>query len=66
MKDFKVDVPKSNKTIMWTTVFEWYVARCGSKSKCLKEIGQCAQNMLTILGSILSMTAKTYMNTKCA
>ena len=48
---------------MWTIVFECYVIRCGSKNKYLDEIGQRAQNMLTILGSLLSMTVKTYMTT---
>ena len=28
----KVDVPKSNTTIIWTPTFEWYVFRCGSKN----------------------------------
>lgn len=45
--------------INWTTIFEWRVARCGSKnghkngSTCLKEIELCAQDLLTILGSMI-------------
>ena len=45
--------------INWTTIFEWYVARCGSKSghengiMRLKEIELCAQDLLTILGSLV-------------
>ena len=36
-------------------MFEWDVVRCGSKNghqndTCLKELGLCAQNMLTIIG----------------
>lgn len=29
--------------------FESYVVRCGIKIMCLKELGLCAQNMMTIL-----------------
>ena len=41
-------------------MFEWYVVRCGSKNKrqsdtCSKEIGLCAQNTLTIRGSVVNM-----------
>jgi hypothetical protein len=28
---FKKDVPNLSTTIMWTSIFEWYVVRCGSK-----------------------------------
>ena len=60
---YKVDVPKSKTTIIWTPIFEWYVVRCGSKNRhpihmCLKEIGPCAQNMLIILGSIVNMIGR--------
>ena len=55
----KVDVLKSNKVLIWTPVFEWYVARCRSKNghqkdMRIKEIGLRAQNMPTILGSRLN------------
>ena len=38
----------------------WYMVRCGSKNGhqkdiCLKQIGLCAQNMVTVLGSIDNM-----------
>jgi len=38
-----------------TPIFEWFVVWRGSingcqKEMCLKEIGLCAQNMITILG----------------
>ena len=42
------------------------MVRCGSKNghqkdMCLKEIGLRAQNMLTILGSIVNIIGGTYM-----
>ena len=56
----KVDVPISNIATIWTPIFEWYAVRCESKNRhqkdmCLKRIGLRAQNMFTILGSIVSM-----------
>ena len=43
-----------------TSIFEWYVVRYASrngrhKDVCLNEIGLCAHNMLTILGSIINI-----------
>ena len=43
-----------------TPIFEWYVIRFSSKNKyqkdmCLKESELHAQNMITILGSIVSI-----------
>ena len=43
-----------------TAIFEWCVVGCGSKNgyqknMCLKEIGLHAQNLLTILGSIINI-----------
>jgi hypothetical protein len=43
-----------------TSIFEWFVVRCASwngrhKDICLKEIGLCAHNMLTIMGSIINI-----------
>ena len=49
------------------TYISWYVVRCGSKNwhqkgiMCLKEFGLRAQNMLAILGSIVSRIGGTYM-----
>ena len=42
------------------------MVRCGStngykKDKCLKEIGLCAQDTLTILGLVVSIIGGTYM-----
>ena len=64
----KVDVPNSNTKIIWSTIFEYYVVRCGSKNQyqkgtCLEEIGLCAQSMLTILVSIVDMIGGTCMTT---
>ena len=28
----KVDVPKSNITIIWMPIFDWYVVKCESKN----------------------------------
>ena len=60
MLSTKVDMPKSNTTIMWTPIFEGYVVKCGSKNwhqkdMCPKEIGLCAQNMPHVLGSMVNM-----------
>ena len=59
-KATKVQLPKSNTIIIWTPIVEWYVVRCGSKNwcqkdMCLKEIGLRAQDILTILGSLVNM-----------
>ena len=59
----KVDVPKSNTTIIWPPTFEWHVFRCGSQNWRQKEIGRCAQNMLTILSLIGDTIRETYMAT---
>ena len=55
-----VDVPKSNTTLSWIHIFEWYVVRRGSKNqhqkdKCSKEIGLHASKTLIVLGSIFNM-----------
>ena len=58
---YNVDVPKLNTIIFWTPILEWHVVKCGSKNghqrdMCLKEIQALhAQNMLTILSSIINM-----------
>ena len=41
-------------------IFEWYVVRCGFKNGCwkdlcLKVIGLCVQNMMTILDSMINI-----------
>ena len=56
----KVDVPNSVTYLRRTLIFEWYVVWCGSKNKyqkdtCLKEIGLHAQNMITIVASIIDL-----------
>ena len=63
-KHFKVDIPNSITYFDWTPLFEWYVVRCSSKNgdqkdMCLKEIGLHAQNMITILGSIVNISGGT-------
>jgi hypothetical protein len=58
-----VTMPKPNTTIIWTTTYlsgVWVKRRCGSKNlhpkdMCFKEIRLHAQNMLTIMGSIVNM-----------
>ena len=57
---------KLNTTKIWTPIFEWYMVMCESKNghqkhMCLKQIGPCAQNMPTILGSMVNMIGGTYM-----
>ena len=55
--DLKVDnLYLVNTLLIRTPIFEWYVVWCGSKNKsqkemCLEEVGLCAQNMITIIGS---------------
>ena len=44
---YKVVLPNSNRTLIWTPLFEWYVVRCGSKNG--------HQKNPTILGSIINM-----------
>jgi hypothetical protein len=46
-------------------LYGWCVFRCGSKrahqkDMCSKEIGQCAQNLWTIVGSVLSIEWGVY------
>ena len=54
-------MPNSITYLNLTHVFEWHQVRCGSKNKCqkditcLKEFGLHAQNMITILDSIVSI-----------
>ena len=56
----KVDTHKSNIAIIRIPIVEWYVVRCKSKiwhqkDMCSKEIGLCAQNMLTIVAPVMNM-----------
>ena len=49
-----------------TSIFEWYVVWCDFKNNyqkdmCSKKIGLYAQNMITILGSIVNINEGTYM-----
>ena len=51
----KVHVPNSVTYLNWTPILEWYVVRCGSKSRyqkdmCLEGIQLHARNMIPILG----------------
>ena len=55
---YKVDVPNLVTYLNWTPTFEWCMVWCGSKNgyqedMCLKEFGPHAQNMITILDSII-------------
>ena len=58
----KVEIPNSDTLLHRTPKFEWFVVWCGSKNghqkgiTCSKEIGVHAQNMITILGSIVNIT----------
>ena len=57
---YKVDVLNAATYLNQIHIFEWYVVRCDfengfQKDICLKEIGLCAQNMLTFLGSIVNI-----------
>ena len=55
-----VHVPNSATYLNQTHSFEWYLVRCDfkngyQKNTYLKEIGLCAQNMTTILDSIVNI-----------
>ena len=59
---YKVGVPKLNT--IWTPIFEcgmWSEVNLPTKKTCLKEIGLHAQNMPTILGSIVNMIEEVHM-----
>jgi hypothetical protein len=65
----KVDVSQSNIAIMWAPIIQ---VVCGKvwiqeqtpNNMCLKEIGIRAQNMLTILSSIVNMIEGAYLTTQ--
>ena len=62
----KVDVPNSVAELNQTSISGWYLVRCSSKNgyqkdMCLKGIGLCAQNMITILGPIVNILGGTYV-----
>ena len=59
-------MPNSVAYLNQTSIFKWYGIRCGSKNAyskdtCLKEMGVPAQNVITILGSIVNVIVGTYM-----
>ena len=65
----KLDVPKSNIPIIWTSIFEWCMVRCRCKNghqkdMCLKEIGLYVSNKLIISNLIINMIRKTYVSNK--
>ena len=60
----KVSGPNLLTYLNRTLIFE--LVRCGSKyghqnNICSKDIGLCAQNLLTILGSFVNIIGGTYM-----
>ena len=57
----KLDQCLSNTAIMWTPVFELYMVGCGFKNKQLIGDWADAQNLSTILGSIVNIIGGTYM-----
>ena len=59
-------MPNSSTEIIWIPVFKYYVVICGSKNRHqkdlhAKEIRLHAQNMITILGSMVNMIGGAYM-----
>ena len=62
-------MPKLITYFNQTPIFELYTVLCGSKNgyqkdMCLKEIGFCAQSMITILcsiNSIINIIGRSYM-----
>lgn len=66
MASCEVNVPNLVAYLNWTHVYEWRVIRCGSKIRHLKdmyikEIILWAQNLLTILGSTVSIIGGAYL-----
>lgn len=63
----KVDVPSLVTYLNRPPMFEWYVIRCASKRKCRRKdvcvtwVGLRAQNMTSILNSIVNVIEGTYM-----
>jgi hypothetical protein len=49
---FKADKPNVNIAIIWTSIFEWYVVRCGSK------------NVMTLVG-VHVMSCHDYQDMSC-
>ena len=54
----KVELTNFVPSLNQPPIYEWYVVRCGSNNKyqkytCLKEIRVCAENMITILNSVV-------------
>jgi hypothetical protein len=51
--------PYSVTFLIGTHIFQWYTVWCGSKNQkahpCLQGIKLCAQNMITIIGSIINI-----------
>ena len=65
---YKIDVSNLVPYLSWTPIYvsgTWLgvAPRTDTKKTCLKEIGLHAQNMISILGSIVSMIGRTYMTT---
>lgn len=66
MASCEVSVPNLVAYLNWTPVFEWRVIRCRFKNGHLKdmyikEIRIWAQNLLTILGSIVSIIVGAHL-----
>ena len=65
MAETKLDMP--NNLVTYLNQIPIYVVWCGSNNgyqkgiMCLKEIGIHAQNMITVLGTIVNITGGTYM-----
>ena len=58
-----IDVPNSCTYLHWPPKFEWYVVKCDSKNgyqkdTCQEDIGLYAQNVITILNSIIIINAR--------
>ena len=58
---YKVSGPNLVAHLNWTPIIEWHVVRCGSKNihqkdvTCFEQTGLFAQNLLTILCSIVNI-----------
>ena len=63
-------MPNFNTTTIWTSTFEWYMVRCGSKNKhqkgmSFKGIILCVQTILINLGSLVNIIWGGGLGSRC-
>ena len=66
----KLGIPYYGTYLNCTLIFEWYVAKCGSKNEyqkptCLIEIELCVQNMVIMYGKANKVICKVEEMKSC-